>query len=51
MSPEKQLRLNRCADLELASERRIDGQGIALLLIAAVLAFGLGAAALWIGLR
>ena len=30
---------------------RIDGQGIALLLIAAMLAFVLGSGALWIGLR
>jgi hypothetical protein len=38
-------------DNQREAHHRIDGQGIALLLIAAMLAFVLGSGALWIGLR
>ena len=38
-------------DDQRAAHPRIDGQGIALLLIAAMFAFVLGSGALWIGLR
>ena len=38
-------------DDQREAQPRIDGQGIALLLIAAMLVFVLGSGALWIGLR
>jgi hypothetical protein len=43
--------LQMSTDDQREAQPRIDGQGIALLLIAAMFAFVLGSGALWIGLR